>query len=61
MERTMPEETNKPNELELHVMDLEVMRLHDIARTVERIIGRGQLSEDIRHCADRLAELTKRI
>ncbi len=42
-------------------MDLEVMRLHDIARTVERIIGRGQLSEDIRHCADRLAELTKRI
>jgi hypothetical protein len=32
--------------------------LHDIARTVEREIGRGQLSDDIRSCADRLHELS---
>ena len=31
-----------------------VIALHDIARTVEREIGHGQLSEDIRACADRL-------
>lgn len=57
----MQEEIKKPNNLELHLMDLEVMRLHDIARTVERVIGQGQLSEDLRSCADRLAEVTKRI
>lgn len=41
--------------------DLEpvVMQLHDIARQVEQSIGVGQLSEDIRKCADRLHELTK--
>lgn len=31
-----------------------VIALHDIARTVEREIGHGQLSDDIRRCADRL-------
>lgn len=57
----MQDETKKPNnELEISLLDLEVIRLHDIARTVERIVGEGQLSLDIRHCADRLAELTKR-
>ena len=35
-----------------------VIALHDIARTVEREIGRGQLSDDIRNCADRLHELS---
>jgi hypothetical protein len=35
-----------------------VIALHDIARTVEREIGRGQLSDDIRSCADRLHELS---
>jgi hypothetical protein len=35
-----------------------VITLHDIARTVEREIGRGQLSDDIRKCADRLHELS---
>ena len=31
-----------------------VIALHDIARTIEREIGRGQLSDDVRSCADRL-------
>jgi hypothetical protein len=35
-----------------------VIALHEIARTVEREIGRGQLSDDIRACADRLHELS---
>jgi hypothetical protein len=35
-----------------------VIALHEIARTVEREIGHGQLSDDIRACADRLHELS---
>jgi hypothetical protein len=35
-----------------------VIKLHDVARTVEKEIGRGLLSEDIRDCADRLHKLT---
>jgi hypothetical protein len=35
-----------------------VITLHDIARTVEQEIGRGQLSDDIRACADRLHKLS---
>jgi len=35
-----------------------VITLHDIARTVEQEIGRGQLSDDIRACANRLHELS---
>lgn len=35
-----------------------VIALHEIARTVEREIGRGQLSDDIRKCADRLHDLS---
>ena len=31
-----------------------VVALHEIARTVETEVGQGQLSEDIRKCADRL-------
>jgi hypothetical protein len=33
-----------------------VIALHEIARTIEREIGRGQLSDDVRACADRLHE-----
>jgi hypothetical protein len=36
-----------------------VIRLHDIAREVEQKIGVGELSKDIRACADRLSELNK--
>jgi hypothetical protein len=35
-----------------------VIALHEIARTVEQEIGHGQLSDDIRSCADRLHELS---
>ena len=41
--------------------DLEsaVIELHNIARKIEQEIGVGQLSEDVRKCADRLHELIK--
>jgi hypothetical protein len=35
-----------------------VIALHEIARTIEREIGRGQLSDDVRSCADRLHDLS---
>lgn len=35
-----------------------VIALHEIARTIEREIGRGQLSDDVRSCADRLHEFS---
>lgn len=40
-------------------LDEAIMQLHDVARTVEQQIGNGQLSEDIRNCADRLNTLVK--
>jgi hypothetical protein len=44
-------------------MDLTdaVIKLHDVARLVEHQIGTGQLSDDIRKCADRLNTLIKEI
>jgi hypothetical protein len=36
-----------------------VIRLHDIAREVEQKIGAGELSRDIRDCADRLSDCDK--
>ena len=36
-----------------------VIRLHDIAREVEQQVGIGELSRDIRACADRLSDLNK--
>ena len=45
------------------IMDFDieylVIRLHDIAREVEQKIGVGELSRDIRACADRLSDLNK--
>jgi len=38
-----------------------VIRLHDIARKVAQKIGAGELSADIRACADRLSEYNKAI
>jgi hypothetical protein len=40
-------------------LDDKIIQLHDIARAVEKEIGVGQLSEDIRKAADRLSELLK--
>lgn len=42
-----------------HELDMAVLELHNIARLIEHRIGRGNLSEDIRNCADRLHALTK--
>lgn len=36
-----------------------VIELHDIARLIEQEIGTGQLSSDLRDCAERLAMLIK--
>ena len=36
-----------------------VIRLHDIAREVEQQVGVGELSRDIRACADRLSDCNK--
>ena len=38
-----------------------VIRLHDIAREVEQKIGVGELSKDIRACADRLNDCNKAV
>jgi hypothetical protein len=40
-------------------LDMAVMELHSTARLIERDLGKGQLSEDIRNCADRLNALIK--
>ena len=40
-------------------LNQSVIELHDIARLVEQEIGQGQLSMDLRNCADRLAQLIK--
>ena len=47
------------------IMDFDieylVIRLHDIAREVEQKIGVGELSRDIRNCADRLSDSNKAV
>jgi len=47
------------------IMDFDieylVIRLHDIAREVEQRVGFGELSKDIRSCADRLSDLNKAV
>jgi hypothetical protein len=55
----MLEETNI-SEIELVTLQEEVINLHNIARHIEQTIGKGQLSEDIRHAADRLSEVINR-
>jgi hypothetical protein len=35
-------------------LDEAIIQLHDVARLIEKEIGTGALSEDIRNCADRL-------
>lgn len=42
-------------------LDQAVIELHNIARQLEKEFGQsGQISEDIRKCADRLAVVIKR-
>ena len=53
-------ETNL-SELELEVLDQEVINLHNLARRLEQDFGHtGQLSIDLRDCADRLNDILKR-
>lgn len=39
----------------------QIVRLHDIARVVEKEIGIGELSKEIRDCADKLSELANAV
>jgi hypothetical protein len=50
-----------PNSERPHMNDIEqaIIDLHNIARLVENKIGFGQLSDDIRRCADRLNTVKK--
>ena len=59
-ERTMQEEIKQISETELAMLDEDVIQLHNIARHIEQSIGRGQLSDDLRHVADKLHALLKR-
>ena len=36
-----------------------VIKLHDAAREVEKEVGKGELSKNIRECADRLNDVLK--
>lgn len=54
----MQEETNV-SEIELALLDDDVVALHAIARRIEQAIGKGTLSDDLRHAADKLNGLLK--
>ena len=56
----MQDETKNISEIELAMLDEDIIQLHNIARHVEQTIGKGQLSDDIRHAADRLSSLLQR-
>jgi uncharacterized protein YpuA (DUF1002 family) len=60
MVKTMQDETKNVSETELAMLDQDVIELHNIARRIEKNIGSGQLSDDLRHVADRLHSLLKR-
>ena len=60
MVKMMQDAIKTLNEIELVMLDEEVIQLHNIARHIEKTIGVGSLSEDIRRAADRLNELIKR-
>ena len=49
----MQEETNTLGD--------RVIQLHEIARQIEKEIGKGQLSDDLRRVADTLNELIKKV
>ncbi len=40
-------------------LDNAVLELHNIARLIEKEIGQGLLSDDVRDCADRLHKILK--
>ena len=40
-------------------LDEAIINLHDIARLIEKEIGKGNLSDDIRQCANRLNFVVK--
>lgn len=54
------QDATKITEIDLVILEQEVINLHNAARALEQAFGgRGQLSEEIRGCADRLSDLLK--
>ena len=41
-------------------LDDAVIKLHDLARIIEREVGIGKLSQDIRESADRLSRMLRK-
>lgn len=41
----------------IHTFETAILELQDIARLIEREVGKGLLSADIRDCAKRVNEL----
>ena len=50
----------KMTQEETKTLGEKVITLHNIARQIEKEIGKGQLAEDLRSVADRLSELLKK-
>ena len=48
------------NETEIVTLEQDVIELHDIARHIEKTLGRGELSDDIRAVADKLHAILQR-
>lgn len=42
------------------LLDELVIKLHYVAGVIESTLGKGKLSQDVRSCADRLAEIVKK-
>ena len=56
----MMRDATKITEIDLVILEQEVINLHNAARALEQAFGApGQLSEEIRGCADRLSDLLK--
>lgn len=47
-------------EYKYNTLDEVVIELHALARIIEREIGEGSLSQDIRNCADRVNATIKK-
>ena len=57
MVKQMQGEINMSIDYQLDILEDVVIKLHDLARIVERELGVGALSQDLRNSADRLSEV----
>ncbi|CAB4168098.1 hypothetical protein UFOVP1666_179 [uncultured Caudovirales phage] len=45
----------------IHTLETAIIELRSIARLIEKEVGKGLLSADIKNCADRVNEVTTRV